>query len=148
MWNPNRPCIKTGHDQFLPCYSQFIFTYALLTHYMNWVHAFVKALLITIRKKKWTSPPAHQKLRNSGRYTTKSPQELRQVALIRSILTFWRRIFLQILAHSVFKMWVIRKPNNVALWNKRHFEEKKWRLYSMFKIFSTDICWINIKWGI
>jgi hypothetical protein len=56
--------------------------------------------------------------------------------------------FFQILAHPVFKMWVIQKPNKVALWNKRHFEEKKWRLYSMFKIFSTDICWINIKWGI
>ena len=55
--------------------------------------------------------------------------------------------FFQILAHSVFKMWVIQKPNKVALWNKRHFEGEKWRLYSMFKIFSTDICWINIKWG-
>ena len=56
--------------------------------------------------------------------------------------------FFLILAHSVFKMWVIQKPNKAALWNKRHFEEKKWRLYSMFKIFGTDICWINIKWGI
>ena len=56
--------------------------------------------------------------------------------------------FFQIFAHPVFKMWVIRKPNKVALWNKRHFEEKKCRLYSMFKIFSMDICWINIKWGI
>ena len=41
------------------------------------------------------------------------------------VLTFWRRIFFQILAHPVFKMWVIQKPNKVALWNKRHFEEKK-----------------------
>ena len=41
-------------------------------------------------------------------------------------LTFWRRIFFfQILAHPVFKMWVIQKPNKVTLWNKRHFEEKK-----------------------
>ena len=39
-------------------------------------------------------------------------------------LTFWRRIFFRILAHPVFKMWVIHKPNKVALWNKRHFEEK------------------------
>ena len=39
-------------------------------------------------------------------------------------LTFRRRIIFQILAHSVFKMWVIQKPNKVALWNKRHFEEK------------------------
>ena len=43
-----------------------------------------------------------------------------------SILTFWRRIFFfQILAHPVFKMWVIQKTNKVALRNKRHFEEKK-----------------------
>ena len=64
-------------------------------------------------------------------------------------LSFWRRIFFQILAHPVFKMWIIQKPNKVALWNKQHFEEeKKWRLYSMFKVFNTDICWINIKWGI
>ena len=62
-------------------------------------------------------------------------------------LTFWRRTFFQILAHLVFKMWVIQKPNKVALWNERHFEEKKCTLYSMFKIFSTDICWINTKWG-
>ena len=25
----------------------------------------------------------------------------------------------------VYKMWVMQKPNKVALWNKRHFEEKK-----------------------
>ena len=48
--------------------------------------------------------------------------------------------FFQILAHPVFKMSVIQKPKKVALRNKRHFEEKKCRLYSMFKIFSTDIC--------
>jgi hypothetical protein len=61
-----------------------------------------------------------------------------------TFLTFWRRIFFQILAHPVFKMWVIQKLNKVALWNKRHFEEEKWRLYSMFKIFSADTCWVNI----
>ena len=33
--------------------------------------------------------------------------------------------FFQILAHPVFKMWVIQKPNKVALWNERHFEERK-----------------------
>ena len=31
----------------------------------------------------------------------------------------------QILAHPVFKMWVVQKPNKVALWNKRHFEGEK-----------------------
>ena len=39
-------------------------------------------------------------------------------------LTLWRQFF-QILAHPVFKMWVIQKPNKVALWNKWHFEEKE-----------------------
>ena len=42
-----------------------------------------------------------------------------------AVLTFWRRIFFLILAHPVFKVWVIQKPNKVALWNKRHFEEEK-----------------------
>jgi hypothetical protein len=35
------------------------------------------------------------------------------------------RVKSQILAHPVFKMWIIQEPNQVALWNKRHFEEKK-----------------------
>ena len=32
--------------------------------------------------------------------------------------------YIQTLAHSVCKMWLIQKPKTVALWNKRHFEEK------------------------
>ena len=47
------------------------------------------------------------------------------VVHFRSILTFWRRSLFQISAHSVFKTWVIQKPNKVALWNKRHFEGEK-----------------------
>ena len=35
-------------------------------------------------------------------------------------------IFL-ILAHTVYKMWIIQEPNKLALWNKLHFEEKKKR---------------------
>ena len=31
------------------------------------------------------------------------------------LLTFWRRIFFQILAHPVLKMSVIQKPNKVVL---------------------------------
>jgi hypothetical protein len=33
--------------------------------------------------------------------------------------------FFLILAHPVCKMWIIREPKKVALWNKRHFEEKR-----------------------
>ena len=63
-----------------------------------------------------------------------------------SFLTFWRRniFFFLILAHSVYKMWIKQEPNTLELWNKLHFEEKKRRVYTVFKIFSTCICWINI----
>jgi hypothetical protein len=62
------------------------------------------------------------------------------------ILTFWcRNYFFLILAHPVYKMWIIQDPNKLELWNKPNFEEeKKRRVYTMCKIFSTYICWINI----
>ena len=48
----------------------------------------------------------------------------------QAVLAIWINLlatdfFFQILAHPEFKMWVIQKTNKVALWNKRHFEEKK-----------------------
>jgi len=63
-----------------------------------------------------------------------------------SDLTFRRRnYFFLILAHPVYKMWIKQEPNVLELWNKLHFEEKKKRrVCTMFKIFSTCICWINI----
>ena len=33
-------------------------------------------------------------------------------------------LFFLILAHPVYKMWIIQEPNKLALWNKLHFEEK------------------------
>jgi len=53
-------------------------------------------------------------------------------------------LFFFILAHHVYKMWIMQEPNMLELWNKLHFEEKKWRVYTMFKLFGTYICWINI----
>ena len=53
-------------------------------------------------------------------------------------------LFFLILAHSIYKMWITQEPNTLELWNKLHFEEKKRRVYTMFKIFGTYICWINI----
>jgi len=52
-----------------------------------------------------------------------------------------QEFYIYILAHPVCKMWIIQEPKKVALWNKRHFEEKKRRVCSMFKILSTYICW-------
>ena len=34
-----------------------------------------------------------------------------------------RIIFFLILAHLVYKMWIIQEPNKLELWNKLHFEE-------------------------
>ena len=60
-------------------------------------------------------------------------------------LTFWRRnYFFLILTQPIYKMWIIQEPDMLELWNKLHFEEEKRRVYTMFKIFSTYICWINI----
>jgi hypothetical protein len=43
----------------------------------------------------------------------------------KSILTLWRRsFFFLIFAHPVFKMLIIQEPNEIEIWNKRHFEEK------------------------
>jgi hypothetical protein len=63
-----------------------------------------------------------------------------------SSLTFWcRNYFFLILAHSVYKMWIIQEPNKLELWNKLNLKEKKKRrLYTMFKMLSNCICWINI----
>ena len=30
-----------------------------------------------------------------------------------------------ILAHPVYKMWIIQEPNTLELWNKLHFEEEE-----------------------
>ena len=34
-------------------------------------------------------------------------------------------LFFLILAHPVYKMWIIQETNMLELWNKMHFEEKK-----------------------
>jgi len=34
-------------------------------------------------------------------------------------------IFFLILAHPVYKMWIIQEPNMLELWNKMHFEEEE-----------------------
>jgi len=38
---------------------------------------------------------------------------------------FGAGIIFLILAHPVFKMWIIQERNTVELWNKLHFEEEK-----------------------
>ena len=38
--------------------------------------------------------------------------------------------FFLILAHPVYKMWIIEEPNKLELWNELNFEEKKNREYT------------------
>jgi hypothetical protein len=52
--------------------------------------------------------------------------------------------FFLILAHPVYKMWIIHEPNSQNHETNCILKIKKRRLYTMFKIFSTYICWINI----
>jgi hypothetical protein len=40
-------------------------------------------------------------------------------------LYFGAGIFFKILAHPVYKIWIMQEPKKVALWNKLHFEEEK-----------------------
>jgi hypothetical protein len=40
-------------------------------------------------------------------------------------LALWRRNFLLNFSTPVFKMWILQEPRKVALWNKRHLEERK-----------------------
>jgi hypothetical protein len=50
----------------------------------------------------------------------------------RQVTTYTRATFnllapefyIQVLAHPLYKMWIIQEPKKVALWNKWHFEEK------------------------
>jgi len=41
--------------------------------------------------------------------------------------------YILILAHPLFKMWIIQEPKKVALRNKRHFEEKETEIMQYFK---------------
>ena len=50
----------------------------------------------------------------------------RSTGVLDFLLNFWRRnYFFLILAHSVYKMWIIQEPNKLELWNKLHFKEEK-----------------------
>ena len=41
------------------------------------------------------------------------------------VYRFGAGIIFLILAHTVYKMWIIQEPNTLELWNKLHFEGGK-----------------------
>jgi hypothetical protein len=44
---------------------------------------------------------------------------------VQIINLFVPELFFLILAHPVYKMWIIQEPNTSELWNKLHFEDEK-----------------------
>ena len=44
---------------------------------------------------------------------------------IYNVNLFEPKLFFLILAHPVYKIWIIQEPNTLELWNKLHFGEKK-----------------------
>ena len=51
---------------------------------------------------------------------------IRECIAFINLLTFWgRNYFFLILAHPVYKMWIIQEQNMLELWNKLHFEQEK-----------------------
>jgi len=51
--------------------------------------------------------------------------ETRQEDFLWLINPLVPELFFLILAHYVYKMWIIQEPNTLELWYKLHFEEEK-----------------------
>ena len=48
------------------------------------------------------------------------------LVVVKKVLKpFGAGIFFKNLAHPVFKMWILQEPKKIALWNKRHLEERE-----------------------
>ena len=52
---------------------------------------------------------------------------------------FGAGIIFLILAHSLYKMWIIQEPNKLELWNKLNFKEKKNGVYTPCLKYSVPI---------
>ena len=75
------------------------------------------------RQQPW--PDLGQYPKFSSRIWGKPRQSLKTRGLSNAFFNLLATDFFSNFSTPVFKMWVIQKPNKVALWNKRHFEEEK-----------------------
>jgi hypothetical protein len=81
---------------------------------------------IFIRKSKWSVKMPTLFIMECVPIVLLTTQKNISSSVGRVNLTLWcLNYFFFILAHPVYKMWIIHDPNNLALWNKLHFEEKK-----------------------
>ena len=53
-------------------------------------------------------------------------------------------LFFFVLAHPVYKMRIIQEPNTIEYETNCILKRKKRRVYTIFQIFGTYICRINI----
>jgi len=52
------------------------------------------------------------------------PKKKKLIMDQRNVNLLAPELFFLILAHPVYKMWIIHEPNTLELWNKLHFEEE------------------------
>jgi hypothetical protein len=118
-------------------------------------HAFLPTSTIYVLSSQWSlcfPPPLRTKFGARCNCANGTRLSLALVTLhVRVAILFVSNLlapelFFFILAHRVYEMWIIRESNTLELWNKLHFEEekRKRRVYTVFKIFGTYICWINV----
>ena len=81
----------------------------------------IPSILLCLKNLKTSGPcnkksyTLHATYITISRSTRSKKKKKKMAEKWRCTLTFWRRTFFQILAHPVFKMCVIQKPNKVAL---------------------------------
>ena len=72
--------------------------------------------------KAYHSPLSSAEVSNGWIHSSTPPYACLRWRLINLLAP---ELFFLILAHSVYKMWIIQEPNTLGLWNKLHFEEEK-----------------------
>jgi len=76
---------------------------------------------------------------NGGNVRKKSAVRWMRNEKYRKINLLAPELFFLILAHSVYKMWIIRETNKLELCNKLHFKEKKKGEYTPCLKYSVPI---------
>ena len=79
--------------------------------------------LLPIQKS--NSKPSTIVQENNSSLYQKCKEQYLQFPYVCLINPLAQELVFLILAHPVYKIWIIQEPNKLALWNKLHFEEEK-----------------------
>ena len=94
----------------------------LCTNMLHWNICDKSGTLITQRAclKEWTELPSlFWKRAKKGQQGRKRYQQSKYIKLLAP------ELFFLILAHPVYKMWIIQEPNKLELWNKLHLKKNR-----------------------